>query len=1144
MRLRVLGLGLVLWACGGGDPLPPDPRTGVWDVDLGWPPIEDAGTVIGEDTAVSGNADLGDASPDGGPSEDGSADGGPAPDLGSRGWDDDGDTIRNIHEGQGELDTDRDGIPDTLDLDSDGDGIPDRTEAGDADPISPPRDTDRDGTPDARDLDADGDGLTDRLEGDTDTDGDGRFDAVDLDSDGDGILDAREGEADTDRDGVLDFRDRDADGDGVSDAIERLQDPDQDGVPAYLDLDADGDGILDQTEGALDPDGDGRPSFVDLDADGDGIDDFRETDRDTDGDGLPDYLDLDSDGDGIADRFETDRDADGDGAYNAVDLDSDDDGISDATERRRSDPGVPPNDTDGDGIPDFVDLDSDDDLLSDAQEGLSDHDQDGLVDAVDSDSDGDALLDLEERGELPPFATPVDTDGDGRPDHLDLDSDGDTIADLDEGRADSDGDGVLDRRSLDADGDGLSDSIEAGDADLATPPVDTDLDGVPDYRDLDADDDGLTDDVELGCPGSTERLALDSDSDGYQDTAEVAVGTDPCDPGSGLDAFYFVLADTGTPDSDFLRFDDTGVDQADVVLNVDTTGSMTGEISTLRSSLSSFIVPGVQAVVPDPAFAVTTFQDFPLSPFGSGTSGDLPFELEQRVTTDTGLVQTVLDGLSIRNGRDTRESGLEALHQIAEGSGVRWGPGSMDRVEAFDPSVDRVPSVADGTIGGVGHRNDSLRVIVHVTDAPSHLAEDYPAAVTSAAPSAVVDALDRSGSRVVTITETASPRPWTDRQLQDRFDDFCNGLGEPVLGILEGPQGSDSDWYELDGAASGDRVVVSVEAFRVGSALDAMVAVYDGSGNQLGFSNDRTGSPDPELDLTLSGTGPFYVAVSAFNDLDFNGSGAVSAGHFFLDVEVDGSRYVPATLGCPATDVGDDALQADRWVSASSAGAAGPGCEAHCWDRVADEAVRTSYGISRVTRARVPPCAWDRFGSARPAGCSATECCTGPSGAGTPTDVGGQCPLSFEIADDGSGIDQALVTAIEALVQFSEFRITTRIRPDPAALANQVDTRCFIQRVTPDVATPPNPCAPTPVATDTSTAIPGLDTFERVVPGTTLRFEVVAANRSVAGGPCAPGSNAPQTFRAFIDVLADGVAQLATRDVVIVVPPAQRTAAP
>jgi hypothetical protein len=116
--------------------------------------------------------------------------GGGWPDTGSRvdpGTDSDGDTITDVQEGEGFVDTDMDGVPDTMDEDSDGDGLTDSEEAGDDDPSSLPIDTDGDGRPDFRDTDSDGDGLPDADEiaagsvpRDEDSDDDGVTDLVEV----------------------------------------------------------------------------------------------------------------------------------------------------------------------------------------------------------------------------------------------------------------------------------------------------------------------------------------------------------------------------------------------------------------------------------------------------------------------------------------------------------------------------------------------------------------------------------------------------------------------------------------------------------------------------------------------------------------------------------------------------------------------------------------------------------------------------------------------------------------------------------------------------------------------------------------------------------------------------------------------------
>lgn len=196
----------------------------------------------------------------------------------------------------GNLDVDKDGLPNDLEGygNSDGDQIPDYL-----------------------DLDSDNDGWYDIIEaGLPDSDGDGQFDNVE-DANNDGLADAAAGLLSTlpdfDNDGLANTIDVDADNDGLGDAFEMMQisllvmaglqplDIDGDGMPNNLDRDSDGDGILDTIEaGYPDLDQDGVADLVN-DQDGDGIPDRADVDLTTGVDN------IDSDGDGIADRFDTDH---------------------------------------------------------------------------------------------------------------------------------------------------------------------------------------------------------------------------------------------------------------------------------------------------------------------------------------------------------------------------------------------------------------------------------------------------------------------------------------------------------------------------------------------------------------------------------------------------------------------------------------------------------------------------------------------------------------------------------------------------------------------------------------------------------------------------------------------------------------------
>jgi len=227
-------------------------------------------------------------------------------------------------------------------------------------------------------LDTDGDGIPDSVEGNVDTDGDGIPNYKDTDSDGDGIPDSIEkgkdgnSPVDTDGDGKPNYVDADSDGDGIPDTIEAGPDPekprdtDGDGTPDYMDSDSDNDGIPDSEEGTKDSDGDGIPDYIDDDpnpgADAD-VDGDADTDADADADADGD-TDTDTDSDTDTDT-DTDSDTDSD-----VDTDGDTDTDADADA-----------DVDADGDAD-IDADADTDAGADAGiDAGADADADGDVDA-------------------------------------------------------------------------------------------------------------------------------------------------------------------------------------------------------------------------------------------------------------------------------------------------------------------------------------------------------------------------------------------------------------------------------------------------------------------------------------------------------------------------------------------------------------------------------------------------------------------------------------------------------------------------------------------------------------------------------------------------------------------------------------------
>lgn len=455
--------------------------------------------------------------------------------------------------------------------DSDNDGVNNASDAFPEDP-SETQDTDNDGTGDNADTDDDGDGY---LDTDEITAGSDPLNADDIPSDNDG-------------DGISDVSDTDDDNDGVSDEEDAFpfdysesMDNDNDGIGDNEDDDDDNDSFSDDDEITAGSDPLNASSTPEVD---DGIDNDNDEQIDEgfdlDGDGYTpifgqDCDDMDSDRnpgavelfDGIDNNcnMQIDEgfiDTDGDGQHDGVDTDDDNDGIDDESDAYPLDPSESA-DSDNDGLGDNADTDDDNDTVSDTDEiaagsdPLDPESTPEIDDGIDNDKDGDTDegFDIDGDGFTPIYGEDCDdTNATVSPaameifDGLDNDCDGVT----DEGFTDSDGDGQHDDVDLDDDNDGVIDDNDAFPLDpLET--TDTDNDGEGNNADADDDNDGYDDSVEVAegsdplnsdsipndmdgdyVPDSTDS---DIDGDGYSNDQEIAADTDPYDdesyPGSG-----------------------------------------------------------------------------------------------------------------------------------------------------------------------------------------------------------------------------------------------------------------------------------------------------------------------------------------------------------------------------------------------------------------------------------------------------------------------------------------------------------------------------------------------------------------------------------------------------------------------------------
>jgi hypothetical protein len=147
----------------------------------------------------------------------------------------------------------------------------------------------------------------------------------------------------------------------------------------------------------------------------------------------------------------------------------------------------------------------------------------------------------------------------------------------------------------------------------------------------------------------------------------------------------------------------------DVFFLIDATASMRDEIDNVREGLSSTVVPGVRAAIPDAAFGLSLAGEFPEEPHGPPEVR--PYELRVPITQDVPRIEASLAEIPRWGNFDDPEAQVEALYQVATGEGLPpW----------ISPSL----GCPRGGSGGVCFRDDSLPVVVLITDAPFHNGPD------------------------------------------------------------------------------------------------------------------------------------------------------------------------------------------------------------------------------------------------------------------------------------------------------------------------------------------------------------------------------------------------------------------------------------
>ncbi len=308
----------------------------------------------------------------------------------------------------------------------------------------------------------------------------------------------------------------------------------------------------------------------------------------------------------------------------------------------------------------------------------------------------------------------------------------------------------------------------------------------------------------------------------------------------------------------------------DVMFVIDATGSMRDEIDNVRRGLRDVVVPGVRQAIPDAAFGLAFFGEFPVLPHGRPSSGVKPYELRSPITTDVETLATTFQNIPSWGNLDDPEADVEALFQVGTGAGLA-------------PFIDPSFGCPMGGAGGACFRADAFRTVLLVTDAPMHNGPPGVAPVAS-----------------YSFTSPATPHTYSEAVAALR------GLEVTVIGLGASDPGrptpidhlrqlvTDVDTHHsplvFDIGNAGDRIgqdiVNALETLARDVPLDVSAEVEDVAG-------DRFDARELVVAVTASRADPMSN-VAGISGNTF--AGVVPGTRLTYTITVDGSRLPPSTM--------------------------------------------------------------------------------------------------------------------------------------------------------------------------------------------------------------------------------------------------------
>lgn len=378
----------------------------------------------------------------------------------------------------------------------------------------------------------------------------------------------------------------------------------------------------------------------------------------------------------------------------------------------------------------------------------------------------------------------------------------------------------------------------------------------------------------------------DADGDGIPDIA------DDCDgPGAFLAAdgtcygdtfFYHTLPFGGPPEIDPLDIN-VQVRTADIYFLMDTTGSMGGEISNLKASLTSGsyiagcgggIIGAIQCVIPDAWFGVGRYDDYPYGSYGGAP--DVVYAHLQDISTSVAGAQAAVNTMFASGGWDGPESQTQALWAVATGGGL----GSY---------LSARTGCAAGTWGYPCFRDGTIPVIIHFTDAPMHngpfTSYDYSFTGGGAIPLPSTTAVGGNGTRGSAERTGDAATTW-----QGFTGNSCGFANNYTAGCGWGTDTSRDVVFRFDVSTTAP---ITITTDGSSTAYDTILSLRNSAFTEIACNDDNSTTYAFHSRITATLTpGTYYVVIEGY---------AGSCGDYRLSIGNPTAMAPPPPTGFPVT---------------------------------------------------------------------------------------------------------------------------------------------------------------------------------------------------------------------------------------------------